>query len=492
VAVLASSVAVKRLELQVAHGGLKRDYGSGAVIEALQGAGVATDVAIGLARSLEKALRHEAGRVIELDNLMARLTSLVEKEVGRAEAERLKLQTPPFVTITVESAKGGAPFSKRTLASSLEGLGLSFRDAFNVARHVEQRLRLGGYTSINQRELFHFTAASIETLLGRDLRLKYEAELKEPTEVLVRETSGVVLPYSRGILSQSLMALGLSPQFSHGLAKRVEEVLWRLGQHEVSRAQLRRVVRGLLVQEAGVEFARRYELLRSVRRPKKPIVILIGGVSGVGKSTLATELAYRLGISRIVASDSIRQALRSLISEELSPALHASSFEAWRAELLPGEKATAAPKRKRVVRGFQMQVRQLNTALSAIVNRNIDEQSSLIMEGIHIVPGFMTLARFDEATVVELVITIEDGDFHRSRFLKRDEETQQRRPMTKYLEHFGEIRMLQDFIKKRAADEGVPRIDGGDLEAAVERTLELVLEAVLADSPESEATALAS
>jgi 2-phosphoglycerate kinase len=483
---------MKRRELKVLHGELKRTFSSGAIVEALQGAGVPTDAAILLARGFEKTLKNRDDKTIELSELMTRLVALVAKEIGSVEAARLKRQTPPFVPLMVRGkAKGETtPFSKRTLAASLEKIDLSFKDAYSVARHVEGRLRLGGYETIGERELMHVTALSLEALLGRDQRLKYEAELEAPTDILIREASGSKMPYSRGILAQSLMALGLGPQLSHGVAKRAEEVLWRLGTREVPRPQLRRVVRGLLVQEAGIDFARRYELLRSVRRPHKPIVVMIGGVSGVGKSTLATELAYRLGISRIVSSDSVRQALRSLISEELSPALHASSFSAWRTELLPGETSTAAPKRKRVVRGFQMQVQQLNTALSAIIDRNVEEQTSVVMEGIHIVPGFMSGARTDGATVVELVLAVGDAELHRGRFEKRDAETRQHRPMNKYLEHFAEIRMLQDFIKKRAGEEGMSVLEGGDLDAAVEQAIDIILEAVLHDLPEGEPVAL--
>jgi CRP/FNR family cyclic AMP-dependent transcriptional regulator len=40
---------------------------------------------------------------------------------------------------------------------------------------------------------------------------------------------------------------------------------------------------------------------------------------------LATQLATRLGIVRVVASDAIREVMRALFSHELMPTLHASS-----------------------------------------------------------------------------------------------------------------------------------------------------------------------
>ena len=63
-----------------------------------------------------------------------------------------------------------------------------------------------------------------------------------------------------------------------------------------------------------------------------PLVILIGGATGVGKSTIATQLAHRLGIVRVVATDAaIREVMRAMLSAELMPALHVSSFQADRA-----------------------------------------------------------------------------------------------------------------------------------------------------------------
>ena len=52
------------------------------------------------------------------------------------------------------------------------------------------------------------------------------------------------------------------------------------------------------------------------------------GDRGSGKSTIATQLAARLGIVRVVATDAIREVMRSMLSPELMPTLHTSSFQA--------------------------------------------------------------------------------------------------------------------------------------------------------------------
>ncbi len=448
----------------------------GTVVESLQGVGLLTDDSIRLARALEKQYRGK--KEVKLASLVGTLTELVEEAHGSGAAVRFAEQPPPFAPLRVrdDADKEDVVFSRRSLAGVLEKQGYSFKESNTLARQIEQELRRSGSGLITPPELAHQTALAIGVRYGREARERFEAAQGRPSELWVVQEDGVRVPYSRGILAQSLMALGLGPELSHQLAKRTEVALWRLGQRNLPVETLRGSVKRLLLQEAGEEFVRRYELLHALRRPEQPLVILIGGAPGVGKSNLASALAYRLGLPRIVSTDAIRQALRSLISPELSPELHTSSFTAWRAELLPSEQPK--PKRKRVVRGFQRQVQQLTAPLQAIVDRSVTEASSVVLEGVHLVPGFISLAQ-EDATVVELVLNVADADLHKSYFGTRETQTQSRRRREHYLTHFEEIRMIQDFCVAQAKAESVPVVEAGDFDDMVDHAIEVVLNAAL-------------
>lgn len=472
---------MSRRELRVSVGRKKLPFSPGQIVDGLQAAGVLTDDALRVARDVEKKLRASEMLTVPLSTLRDIVAAEVRDRVGEGPAERWSTQTLPFLPIMLERKTGEAtPFSRRTLIASLEKLGLGFKEAWALAQQVEQGIRAEGLERIGEGELPQRVALALEARYGREKRVRYEATLDRPSDLLVVEPDGSALPYSRGVLARSLTALGLGQELSHHLAKRVEEGLWRSGGRSVERRDVRRWVQRLLVEEAGEEFARRYELMRSVRRPERPIVVMIGGSAGVGKSDLAAELAYRLGVVRVVSSDSIRQALRSLISADLSPVLHASSYTAWMAELLPMERTGARPGAKRVVRGFQSQVLQLGTALEAIAERNVIEATSMVLEGIHIVPGVRP-SRVAGATVVELMLQVEDEETHRNRFARREGKTGFRRPKEPYIEHFEEIRILQRYLVGRAHASGVPILDVTDIDSAVERSVEHVLDVVLAD-----------
>lgn len=470
---------MKRPDVRVNRGGEQYAYSAGEVVEALQGAGVLTDDAIRIARDVEKHLRSEEIRHVELDDLMSRLEEAVRERVSAEAAQRFRKQTPPFVAMKVTKGTDSETFSRRTLSHSLEKYGLPFKEAYAIAKQVEQSLRAQGYQSIEEDMLAHIVALALESRYGREARLKYESSLADPVDLYVVEQDGTRLPYSRGILARALMSVGLGPELAYSLAKRIEDILWRSGERHVSRARVRREVDRLLVEEAGVDFARRYQLLHRLRGSERPVIVLIGGAPGVGKSTVASELGYRLGIPRMVSTDAVRQALRSLISPELSPLLHESSYTAWRAELLPPERIDAKPEPLRVIRGFRAQIQQLATAITAIIERNLHENMSLVMEGIHLVPGLSPKHDFEGAMVVELMLMVEDENSHRDHFGLRERQTHDSRDQDVYLEHFREIRLLQEYLLERAREERVPVVDASDFDQAIDKAMEHVLASLL-------------
>jgi 2-phosphoglycerate kinase len=197
----------------------------------------------------------------------------------------------------------------------------------------------------------------------------------------------------------------------------------------------------------------------------RPLVILIGGATGTGKSTVATEIAYKLGITRLTSTDSIRQTLRAFFSHEFMPTIHYSSFSA-------GEAVADAD--DPLVAGFLEQSRNVLVGVNASIERALQEGWSIIFEGVHLVPGLLP-TRMEGALVCPFVLTIEDEDEHARHFFSRNAGSE--RPLTSYLDHLSDIRRLQTFIVGRAEREGVPVIENVSAEQASADVIERVLSA---------------
>ena len=279
------------------------------------------------------------------------------------------------------------------------------------------------------------------------------------------------LPYSKGLRASELMVTGLSPYRAYQVAEHVEGRLRERGLASVTRDELDELTIDVLSELAGERYATNFLRWQEVTRLSVPLVILIGGATGVGKSTIATQLAVRLGVVRVVATDSIREVMRAIFNQELMPTLYTSSFEADSALREPPPRAL-----DRVIVGFREQTAAVAVGIHALVERAAVEGTSVIVEGAHIVPGFVDLTPYrDRVLALPLVITVDDEDLHRSHFTARSSESSPR-PLERYQRGFPNIRRVQKYIKSQALSHSVPVIPNYSLDQALSAIIDLVIE----------------
>jgi 2-phosphoglycerate kinase len=276
------------------------------------------------------------------------------------------------------------------------------------------------------------------------------------------------LPYSKGMMARALIAAGVSAERSYALARRIDDDLKSRGESAVDLERLEELADEVIGGEGGAQTIRRLRRFAELQALETPIVVLVGGGTGTGKSTVATEVAHRLGITRVTSTDFIRQTIRAFFSEDFMPSVHYSSFEA-------GDSVADAETGDPTLLGFLDQTRNVLVGVEAAIHRALNEGWSMVLEGIHLVPG-MVPDQIEGALIVHAVMAIEPEEVHRSHFLIRDTASGGTRPHAKYLDHLGDIRHLQDFIVDEAQKAGVPVIENEGIESAIGEVLELVFE----------------
>jgi len=275
------------------------------------------------------------------------------------------------------------------------------------------------------------------------------------------------LPYSKGVMARALIAVGVPADRAYGLARRVEVDLAERSERTVDASRLRELAEETLGQEEGERAVGRLQRLADLQSLDVPIIVLIGGSTGTGKSTLAAEVAHRLGITRVASTDFIRQTMRAFFSKESRPTIHYSSFEAGAA--VDGD-VTGDP----TIVGFVDQCRHVCVGVEAAMERALAEGWSMVLEGVHLVPGILP-AELEGALVVHVVVEIADEDVHRVHFHVRDVSTGGIRAMDKYLERLDDIRRIQTYIVGRARRESVPVVENANVERTVDEVIEIVM-----------------
>ncbi|MGH2831089.1 MAG: zeta toxin family protein, partial [Actinomycetota bacterium] len=278
------------------------------------------------------------------------------------------------------------------------------------------------------------------------------------------------LPFSKGLMAGTIMAAGLSPARAYHVAQVIEDRLLQTGRRSVASTELRRMAEEAIREEAGDRYAESYMKWQSVADLDRPIIILIGGGTGAGKSTIATQLAARLGIVRIISTDAIREVMKGVVSHRFMPTLYTSSFDAdevVRSKVPAGDDAVLA--------GFRDQAAAVSVGVRSLMERSVTEGTDVIIEGAHIVPGFLDAGDLrGKAVVVQMAVLVEDEDLHRSHFSVRGHQTRAR-PQRRYLEHFDNIRRIQKFIRSQALAHGVPVISNYDLDATLAAAIDVVV-----------------
>ena len=292
---------------------------------------------------------------------------------------------------------------------------------------------------------------------------------QRPRHVTVRDGKAG-LPYSKGLMATSVMAAGLSPSRAYRVAEIVEDRLHTQGRFTIGSDELRELTGEVLEEEIGPRYADNYRTWQRAQNRALPLIVLIGGTTGVGKSTVATTIANRLGIVRIVSTDAIREVLRGVFKRSIMPALHTSSFDVASTlrEPLPGIDPVLA--------GFRLQVQAVSVGINKIIRRAVVEGTDLIVEGAHLVPGFLQLPSQQEAIVAPVVITVDDEDIHRSHFMARENDARAKK-RRRYMDRLGDIRAVQDYVRALALDHEVPVVASYSLDATVSRVMELVVAA---------------
>jgi 2-phosphoglycerate kinase len=275
------------------------------------------------------------------------------------------------------------------------------------------------------------------------------------------------LPYSKGMMARALIATGVPADRAYLLAQRVELDLAERGDSTVEVDRLRRLAEDTLGEAEGERAVTRLRRVADLQSLDVPIIVLIGGSTGTGKSTVAAEVAHRLGITRVASTDFIRQTMRAFFSREFMPTVHFSSFEA-------GEAVEADVSGDPTVVGFVDQCRHVCVGVEAVIHRALAEGWSMVVEGVHLVPGILP-AEVDGAVLVPVVVEIADENVHRMHFHVRDASTGGMRAMDKYLERLDDIRRIQSYIVGRARRESVTVVENANVERTIDQVMELVM-----------------
>lgn len=236
-----------------------------------------------------------------------------------------------------------------------------------------------------------------------------------------------------------------------------------------------------------------FEIAKEVTHRKQAFIVLLGGTSGTGKSTLASLLAARLRLTTVLPTDSIRHVLRSVTCKEKNPCAFVSTYQAG--DALPpetiqelstmglseaaGSTLSAARLHKRkILRGYKLQSQLVLEKLDQVLTNFEKRNQSLVVEGVHLNTDQLIELIQKHPTCIPFVVYISNEVKHRERFAVRARHMTVDPQENKYIKYFDNIRIIQRHLCKNADQYLIPKVDNTNVDrslAAIHSTLVRVL-----------------
>lgn len=194
--------------------------------------------------------------------------------------------------------------------------------------------------------------------------------------------------------------------------------------------------------------------------------VLIGGIPGVGKSSISGYIARNLGIDLVLSGDYLREFLRPFSDVHSFKVLNSSVYDSWS---LYGEK-----NRENIERGFLSQAAIINRGVSAVLSRSIENGEPLILESLYFVPSQLEPGLLDR--IIPVYIHISDKVVHEKRLNERQDFTHFNSPGQRLSKQLDTYRVMMDYSIRECRELGIPIYDNMDYLNTREKILNHVRE----------------
>ncbi len=147
----------------------------------------------------------------------------------------------------------------------------------------------------------------------------------------------------------------------------------------------------------------------------RPVVILLGGAPGTGKTTVANLLVRQLDLVHHLSTGFIRASIRHLLPEAQARALQRDSYDAWRELPNPSDGGVST-----LLQGVAHQATIIGPSIRTCVERALEEGIGLVVEGTQLVPGVLDAGEF--GATLFCVLDVPDRKALRQRVVSRSHD----------------------------------------------------------------------
>ena len=189
--------------------------------------------------------------------------------------------------------------------------------------------------------------------------------------------------------------------------------------------------------------------MSDITENKRAPIILIGGIPGVGKSSISGYIARSLGIDLVLSGDYLREFARPILSDESRELLSKSVYEAWQ--------RFGPENRENIEKGFLSQGKLLKKGLNAVLRRAIGNGEPIIVETLYFIPSQFDKDVLENTT--SFYIYISKKEINSQRLLEREKYTHYNSPGKRLSDQLDRYRIMMEYSLRECRDYGIKTFD---------------------------------
>ncbi len=195
---------------------------------------------------------------------------------------------------------------------------------------------------------------------------------------------------------------------------------------------------------------------------KGKYIIFIGGIPGVGKTSISGYLAKELNVDIVLSGDYLREFLRPLFPRE--HIIQSSVYDAW--NYLGGDT------KQNIEEGFREQASILNKGFNSMFKRALQNGESLILESLYFLPSLIEETYRDK--IVMLYLYVKEEETNASKLKERTKFTHSDSPGERLVQQLPRYREIMKISIRECENYHVPEFDTTDYTDSRKRILEYV------------------
>ena len=202
---------------------------------------------------------------------------------------------------------------------------------------------------------------------------------------------------------------------------------------------------------------------------KLPIIPIIAGIPGIGKTTIAKELSTALSIGIVIGGDALRSSLRSIITK--NEIFHDSVYNTW--------KYFGAFTKENLLQGYRAQAKIMNEAVERmIVDRGLKDGESMIVEYLHFLPSQFSTKFLNHVSIIPILLEISDEKIYQMRLKERSKYSHLRSPGKRLLQQMDKYLMIQDYFLSECSEKKFQVVNINDLSKGIDEILDYVIKRI--------------